>query len=130
MRERFLKIAKPTAIFLALGFPYFLIHELTGFAIPCPVRSVFRVYCPGCGVSRMLFHLVRFEFAQAFSANCLLFCLLPIAVFEAAFHAVRYIRTGNGRFSRPERVLLWTAVVLLLLFGVIRNIWQVQPLIP
>lgn len=130
MRKRFFRIAKPTAIVMAIGFTYLLIHLLTGFSLVCPVWTVFHLYCPGCGVSRMFFHMARFEFYEAFSSNCVLFCLLPFGLFEAVFHAYRYIRYGNGRFFRAERIILWVIIVLLLVFGVVRNVWHHELLIP
>ena len=130
MRQRALKLAKPAVIVTAAGFAYLLIHELTGFALFCPYRRFLHIYCPGCGVSRMFFYLARFDFAQAFSSNCVLFCLLPIAVFEAVFHGCRYIRYGNGRLCRAENIALYVLIGVLIAFGIARNIWHADWLIP
>ena len=130
MRERFLRIAKPTAIVLAIGFTYLLIHELTGFSIPCPFRFFLGIYCPGCGVSRMCFHLFRLEFYEAFSSNCVVFCLLPGAAVMCAVHAYRYIRCGDGKLRRFENIILYVVIALLLIFGAARNIWHYDILVP
>lgn len=122
MAERFRHIAVPAAVVLAIGLAYLLIHELTGFALFCPIRRFLGISCPGCGVSRMFFHLYRLEIAEAFASNCVVFCLLPIALADGVFHAYRYIRYGNGKFCRAEKVCLWVIVGILVVFGVVRNL--------
>lgn len=130
MRQNLYRIAKPTVIVLAIGFTYLILHELTGFSLYCPIWHFFHVYCPGCGVSRMCFHLFHLEFYEAFSSNCVVFCLLPIGLLAALFHGYRYVRYGNGCFYRGERIALWVIVGVLIAFGVIRNLWHADFLIP
>lgn len=130
MLLRVKKIAKPTAIVLAIGFTYILIHELTGFSLGCPIYKVFGVYCPGCGVGRMTFHLLHFEISEAFSSNCVVFCLLPIALLELVFHGCRYIRYGDGSFYKAERIGLWVVIGILVTFSVVRNLYPIDILIP
>lgn len=130
MLQRFYRIAKPASVILVLGFVYFLLHELTGFGLFCPIRQFLHLYCPGCGVSRMFFHLLHFEFAEAFSSNCVVFCLLPFGVCGALFHGYRYVRYGNGQLFGAERIILWVIVGILLVFGVLRNVYPVDILIP
>lgn len=130
MRKRIFKVVKPTAIVLAIGFTYIIIHKLTGFALFCPYYQILHIYCPGCGVSRMLLHLMKLEFYEAFSSNCLLFCLLPIFTIAAARHVYLYIRYGKKGFSKLENVLCWIIVGLLLVFAVVRNIFPIDILIP
>ncbi len=130
MRDRALRIAKPAAVVLAAGLGYLLIHELTGFALFCPFRRFLHIYCPGCGVSRMFFHLAHLEWYEAFSSNCVAFCILPIAVVMCAVHAFRYIRYGDGRLRRFEQAGVYLAIGVLLVFAVVRNIYPAPLLIP
>jgi hypothetical protein len=123
MKQRFLRIAKPTAVVLAIGFSYILLHRLTGFTLHCPIRRITGLYCPGCGVGRMCFHLLRFDFAGAFRSNCVVLCLLPIGLITAAIHGYRYVRYGSGRLNRAEQIGLWVVVAILVLFGILRNIF-------
>lgn len=125
-----MRIAKPTAVVLAIGFTYFLIHELTGFSLFCPIYKVFGVYCPGCGVGRMCVHLAHGELARAFSSNCVIFCLIPILLGFAIFHAVRYVRFGEKKMYKAERVGVWVLVALLLIFAVVRNLYPIDVLVP
>ncbi len=130
MSDRIKQIVKPTAIVLAIGFTYLLIHEWTGFSIPCPFWTIFHLYCPGCGVSRMCIHLFHGEIYEAFSSNCVIFCLLPITLADAMFHAYRYIRYGYGRFNRVERVAVWVIIGILVMFGIVRNAYPIDVLVP
>lgn len=125
-----MRLLKPTAGLLAIGFTYLLLRELTGLRLFCPVKRIFGIYCPGCGVSRMFSHLAHFEIAQAFSSNCVLFCLLPIALIAVGYHAYRYVRYGSGRLRRAETVGVYIIIGVLVIFGVIRNLWQIDVLVP
>jgi hypothetical protein len=71
----------------------------------------------------MCFHLLRLDFAAAFRDNPVVFCLLPVALIEMAIHGYRYVRYGNGRFHRAEQIGLWAIVAILVLFGILRNIF-------
>lgn len=130
MRDRIIKLSKPVAVVAAIGFIYLLLHELTGFAVPCPINLVTGLYCPGCGISRMFFCLFRLDFAGAFSSNCVIFCLLPVAVIAAVFHAYRYIRYGSGRLYKAENIAIYVIIAVLVIFGIARNIWHADWLIP
>lgn len=130
MRQNLYRIVKPTVIVAAIGFSYLILHELTGFSLFCPVWRFLHLYCPGCGVSRMFFHLFRLELYEAFSSNCVVFCLLPVGLAAAVFHGYRYVRYNNGRFFRWERIALWVIVGILVVFGILRNIWRTDLLIP
>lgn len=115
---------------MAIGFAYIILHKLTGFALFCPLYQATHLYCPGCGVSRMFLHLLKFEFAEAFSSNCALFCLLPVFTAAAAWHCYKYIRYGKVGFTKVENVICWVMVGLLLAFAVVRNVFPVDILIP
>ncbi|HCA04952.1 MAG TPA: DUF2752 domain-containing protein [Ruminococcaceae bacterium] len=130
MKQRIIKIVKPAAILLAIGFTYIILHNLTGFAVPCPYYSVLHIYCPGCGVSRMFLHLLRFEFYEAFSANCAVFCLLPVFAAAAIWHAYKYIRYGSAPLNRAEKIICWITAGILIAFAVLRNIYPVDILVP
>ena len=118
MKTRLIQTAKPTAILLAIGFAYMLFSEFTGLSLFCR------------GVSRMLTNLAHLRFYEAFSSNCVLFCLLPVFAAVMIRHAYLFIRYGKKGFSRAETVAAWVIVGILLAFAVVRNIWRIDILIP
>ena len=130
MRERAIKAIKPAAILLAAGFAYFILHELTGLSLFCPIYRFLGLYCPGCGVSRLCIHLLHGEIGSAFSSNCAVFCLLPIGMTIWLIHTYRYIRYGETKYTRFENIVLCTMIGLLVIFGIVRNIWHFDILIP
>lgn len=121
MTERIKKTVKPTAVVLAIGFIYFLIHNLTGFSVPCPFHFITKLYCPGCGVSRMILSALKLDFKTAFLSNPVLFCLAPVFAGFFVWHIYRYIRFGDRSFYKWENVLLYIVIGVLLIFGVLRN---------
>lgn len=130
MKERALNAVKPIAILLAVGFIYTIICNITGMGIPCPIHTIFHIYCPGCGITRMFRYLSQFKFYEAFSSNCVVFCMLPFSAAVYVHHCYRYIRYGKRKLSRLENILIWTAIVILLIFMVVRNIYPIDILIP
>ena len=66
--------------------------------------------------------LLRLDLPGALRANAVLLALLLPGTIWGAVHAVRYVRTGDGSVRRWERALLWGAVGVLLVGGVLRNL--------
>lgn len=130
MKSRLLKILKPVATTLALGFTYVVIYKLTGFSLFCPIKKFTGLYCPGCGVSRMFLHLLRLDFAGAFSSNCVLFVMLPIFGAFGAVHAYRYVRYNEHGLKKWENTLCYVCIGILLVFGAARNLFPIDILVP
>ena len=49
--------------------------------IPCLWKTIFNIKCPGCGLTTALISLIRFDIAGAYSANPLIFVVLPSVIF-------------------------------------------------
>ena len=130
MKRRFLRVLKPTVILLAVGFLYTLLHHTIGLNVPCPIYAMTGLYCPGCGVSRLCWHLMKGEWAEALSSNVVIFCLLPSFILGMGVHLYRYIRYGSSTIGRAENAVMWAAVVILLVFAVVRNILPWDILVP
>lgn len=121
MKPRAIQTAKTLIPAALVGMGYVFLLLFTPFSIPCPFHAVTGWYCPGCGVSRMCLSLLQLDFAAALRSNAALILLLPVALFLFIFQTVRYIRTGQRSLSRWQTVLIWSATVLLLAFGILRN---------
>ena len=78
----------------------------------------------------MLIHLSQLEFYEAFSSNCVLFCLTPVFLTAAIRRAYRYVRYGLKGATKIENVGAWIIAGILIIFAVVRNIWQIDILIP
>ena len=72
----------------------------------------------------------RLNFAEAFSSNCAVFCLLPVFLGFLAYHMYRYIRYGDRQLKRWENIVCYVCIGLLVVFGVVRNLYPIDILIP
>jgi hypothetical protein len=106
---------------LALGVIYYILLKFTPVRIPCVFHLVTGYQCPGCGISRMIMSLTRLDFSAAFHYNQAIFCLLPVWTVLLIIYF----------FFRPKclsqegmlfKVVTWGSLVILLLFGILRNI--------
>ena len=122
MNTRLIEVTKKGAVLLAVGCAYSILYLSTGIGIPCVFHEITGLDCPGCGVSRMLLALFRLDFAAAFAYNAVLLCMLPVLLALLAVHVIRYVRTGSRKMTRFETVLLWILIVILLLWGILRNL--------
>ncbi|HAN70972.1 MAG TPA: hypothetical protein DCQ36_05210 [Actinobacteria bacterium] len=92
----------------------------------CPTQALLSVDCPGCGLMRGTHDLITGDVPRALDHNVLLVVLVPLALvlwgrwvwrsWQGFTPAVTY-----RAFRRRTRLLI-LAVVLLLAFGVIRNV--------
>jgi len=91
-------------------FPLCPLYELTGFA------------CPGCGLTRGFHALFHGDIPAAFGFNALLSIWAVIIAYVWVSLVVYAIR-GKGLPMWPTNpTFLWTFMIVLLVFGVVRNI--------
>ena len=84
--------------------------------IPCLFYKLTGLYCPSCGVARMLRSLVDFEVYQAFRYNPLVFILL-IVFFLYTLKCII-----NKKIIKIDNKYLIMLVIIILLFWILRNI--------
>lgn len=113
-------IKRAMLVFLIL-FAYLLLNRLLGFGIPCLFHKLTSLYCPGCGITRMFIALSKFDFQAAVEANVLAFLLLPFAGGIVFYKSVRFIKNGITDDSKLLKVCYGIALVLVVIFGVLRN---------
>ncbi len=116
-------------VILGIGMIYYVITQLTPFRIPCVFQTVTGFACPGCGVSHFCMRLLHFDFIGAARENLGLTVLLPV---WCAAGIVRLIWHPQwlAKNSKGESLLLWGSIVLLILFGVVRNLPGMEFLLP
>ena len=107
---------------LGLGLSYAVWLRLTGLAVPCLFRAVTGRLCPGCGVTQLCLALLRWDLAEAWSANPVLLLMLPVMAVLGVRLAVRYVRENGAAGPKWESALLWAMTALLIIWGVVRNL--------
>lgn len=103
-----------------LGIGYFLVVSILGVGLPCIFRLFTGLKCPGCGITHLVFAVLAGDWQAAWQANQLLFVLLPFLAVFIFSEKVCYVMTGERR--EIPSPLLWLMVIMLLAFGVWRNI--------
>ena len=110
------------ALVLMLGLAYYFAVRSAGGGIPCIIYTLTGIYCPGCGITRMFTSLLSGNFGEAFRYNLLVMLLLPFFAFFGARWAIGYVKEGFGyRGRRSDTVFLVAALILLVLFAILRN---------
>ena len=120
MRSRLYGVLKKYAIILGIGLAYLIFTLLTGIGIPCLFYRLTGFQCPACGVSRMIVSVAKLDFAAAFHYNAFLLVTAPILLFCLIYPDVRFVLSGNRKLGWVN-VVLWCELILLVVFGVIRN---------
>jgi len=101
---------------------YVAFCRIAGFGIPCPVHSLLHFDCPGCGMSRALVALSRFDFAAAYGFNALSLTVIPVLGIVLTIEEIRYIKSGERKMAKGEIVVLCVLALITLLYGILRNL--------
>lgn len=121
MKKRLFKSIALSVSLFVLGCAYAFISSNYGLSIPCLFNKITGLKCPGCGVSRMCVSILNLDFKAAFSYNPVIFIFLPVGVILYFKSIYRYIRYGINRFSAIENNIMIIMIVILIIFGIIRN---------
>ena len=106
-------------IFVAAGALYYLFIKITGFAVPCILYSMSGLKCPTCGITRMVLHILSFEFAEAFRDNAFVFLTWPFSVGEILY--LIYMSAAKKEISKKNYIFVAVLVGIALIFCIIRN---------
>lgn len=105
---------------IIISYGYYFLNLEFGFSIPCLFHKLTNFYCPGCGITRMIFSILKFDFYQAFRFNPFVFCLLILFIFY--FFISFFLNLFNKKQIKINNKVYYVIVILLLLFGIVRNI--------
>ncbi|SHJ31609.1 DUF2752 domain-containing protein [Parasporobacterium paucivorans] len=130
MEKRINQLLKRGGLVIAAGLGYGVWCRYTHLAIPCLFHKITGLYCPGCGISRMSLALLQGDFREAFLNNPGVLCVLPVLILVCANGSVRYVRTGRMEQNKAEKYMLTAVLVVLIVFGMLRNIPGLEMLHP
>ena len=122
MKKRALQVIIFNLSLLFFLLLYYKIASITGFYIPCMFKKITGLKCPGCGMTHMVHSTLHFDFHQAFLDNPVVFIICLVAVPFVIRKIIIYIRTGELGETKFDKIIMLVAVIILLIFGVVRNI--------
>ena len=130
-KKRFGKLAERTLAVVAVLLVYYVIVKLTGVGIPCAFYLITDKYCPGCGITRALMALIEGDLAAAMGYNAYVMVMLLPALVFGAHRAYIYVKSGEEfSYNAVEKLFLIVAFLLMVVFGVMRNMPEFAFLAP
>jgi len=105
----------------AVGFVALVDPNEEGHYPTCPFLAVTGRFCPGCGSLRAVHALAHGDLATAAGSNVLtVLAVLPLLVVWGRW--TRRSWTGTPRGSAAPTYALWMLLVVVSVFGVLRNL--------
>ena len=90
-KKRIIKVLLILISVVCLVLIYNYLNKNIGFEIPCIFHKFTGLYCPGCGITRMIFSIFELNFYQAFRYNPLIFIFFPFLILYCIYEIVIYI---------------------------------------
>lgn len=109
-------------VFLFLCVPSILEH----FNFECILLKYTHLYCPACGITRMLESIVKFKFYQAFRYNPYLFILIILGIIYATIYFVLPQEKTINITNKIYIIIIISAII----FTILRNIPLFSFLLP
>lgn len=116
---------------LAFGAALYLLFRINQSNVALPLACSFYrftgLYCPGCGMTRAFFSVIRGNIPDAFSYNLLwpfitLLAALPVYFWFCFLYSGKNPFNPVNRFLQRHSFLGWFVLVLFFSFWVLRNI--------
>ena len=131
MKKRIKKVIFILMLLLLILYGYYFLTLNYGINIPCLFNKVTGYYCPGCGITRCLFSIMSGHFYKAFNYNRLVFILLPFIFLYLIYNIYLYVFNKEDKIIKKIPNIIWLVlIIIVLLFGVIRNIDSFSYLAP
>lgn len=102
-------------ILLVMLYP--LMMKVIGYE--CFWRKHFGITCAGCGFTRMIMSLLRFDLYQAFRYNPLFFILVIITLAYVIYVVICMVR--KRFYYKPNYLFLVFLFIILLVYMLLRN---------
>ena len=118
-----MKNFKDSLIMILILLLFFVLGKVFTIYIPCLFHLITGLYCPGCGVTRMIYALASFDFYQAFRYNMLLFILFPFFIFFVLNYFYATYKNKEPLFKKVPQFIWYILIVILILWGILRNIF-------
>lgn len=117
MKKRVLTTLVVAATFILSVIIFIYLLELFNFK--CIFKSLFNIYCAGCGTTRMIKEILKLNIYGAFRYNPFMFILFIFFIFYFIYKIYIYIKKGSIKVNCKLLIII---SVLLIIYMVLRNI--------
>ena len=93
----------------------FLLLILFGFRFDCPIKEIFHLSCPGCGLTRSIISLLKFNILDSIYYNILGIPLFLFLVTSYLLIGIDIIKKRNYLQSFLHRLSKYYIVIIILL---------------
>lgn len=120
-KKPLLKMLAITLLILSIGLFYAFLAK-QGFAFPCIFRKFTGLLCPGCGNTRAVLALLRFDFIKALKFNPLFPIEFGYIGFIYIVSSLNYIKGKKFRYSGTPIAIDIIVISIVIIGTLIRNI--------
>lgn len=104
------------------GFIFLIVDSIFHIHIPCIFNEITGLYCPGCGVTRMIKSLLVLDFYQAFRYNPLLFIFSPFAFILILDYIYCTFKNKYSIYKKIPNIVWNILLVITTFYWILRNI--------
>ena len=106
---------KECLILITFFFIVLILYKLN-IPIPCLFHKLTKLYCPGCGVTRMCVSIFKLDFKSAFSYNAYAFILLCLAIIYFIVCIIKH------KLLIIPNLCIYIIIIIGIIFAILRNI--------
>lgn len=101
---------------------YYVLVAHFHVSVPCIFHEVTGLLCPSCGVTRMILALFRLDFKSAYNYNQVLFIFSPLLLYFIIKTYIYWVLGVVVQLNKVEKNLGVGLIVVLIVFGIYRNV--------
>ena len=104
---------------LILLITYLYLGNKFHIYLDCPIKKTIGLYCPGCGITRMLLSILQLDFYQAFRYNPIIFIDVPILFI---LFVLNLLYKDKENLKKINNIIIIVLAIITVAYGILRNI--------
>lgn len=117
---------KKNKLYIFIFFILILFSVLIYFKVPCLFKLLFKIPCPGCGMTRAFFEIFKFNFSKAFYYNILSIPLFIFIIYCIILIIYDILYNKNIFFLKLDKLFskYYLLIIFLLIISEVINIYH------
>lgn len=121
-KQRLKRLIFYTTLACASGLLLYILYEITGLGVKCPIHTLTGFKCAGCGNTHFVGNILKLNFKKAFAFNY----MFPLQAFYILwvyfFSAKNYLKNGKFNYTAPFKAFDVICLIIIALWIPLRNI--------